>query len=175
MLVAPNGQNLDFFDTTFSYNKPSSPVNLTIFDTAGQTPNGNDPPSTGNYEPYDGNVNNGIANDGFPSSTSPSLDSNIPQVPGTINRAAPLGGTSLKTFEQAFNNAPANGDWALYVYAGGGESETINSGWCVTFNINSGVATTTAVTSNQNPQTTGQQVTLTATVLAGVIRLRRVP
>ncbi len=164
LLVAPNGQNnLDFFDSTFSYNQPGSPVNLTIED-GGSAPSGSSPPSTGTYEPYDGNVN-GVAQDFFPTSPSPSADANIPQVPGTINRAAPLGGTSLKTFEEAFSNAPANGDWALYVYAGGGESETINNGWCLTLDVNTGVGTTTTLTSTQNPQTTGQSVTLTASVV----------
>ncbi len=163
LLVAPNGQNLDFFDSTFSFNQPGSPVDLTIED-GGSVPSGSSPPSTGTYEPYDGN-GNGIALDAFPASTSPSVDSNIPQVPGTINRAAPLGGTSLKTFEGAFSNAPADGDWALYVYAGGGESESINNGWCITFDVNTGVGTTTTLASSQNPQATGQSVTLTATVV----------
>ena len=164
LLAAPGGQNLDFLDSGWAYIQPSSPVNLTIFDTAGQTPNGDDAPSTGNYDPYDNNEN-GIAEDSFPSSASPSVDSNIPQVPGTINRAEPLGGTSYTNFQQAFSGASANGDWALYVYAGGGESETINNGWCITLNVNTGVGTTTTVTSTSNPQTTGQSVTLTATVL----------
>ena len=141
-----------------------SPVNLTIEDNAGQNPSGGSAPSTGNYDPYDGNEN-GIAVDSFPASASPSIDSSIPQVPGTINRADPLGGTSITNFQQAFNNAPANGDWALYVYAGGGESETINSGWCINLTVNTGVGTTTTLSSNLNPQTTGQSVTLTATVL----------
>jgi len=168
LLVAPGAQNLDFFDSTFADEQPSSPVNLTIFDDAGQTPSGSSAPSTGNYDPYD-NSGNGSANalefDTFPSSVSPSIDSSIPQVPGTINRAAPLGGTSLKTFQQAFSGAPANGDWALYAYAGGGENETIESGWCITLDVNTGVGTTTSVTSSSNPQTTGQPVTLTATVV----------
>jgi len=166
LLVSPNGQNLDFFDSTFSYNQPSSPVNLTIFDTAGATPSGSSPPSTGSYDPYDGN-GNGIANDGFPSSLSPSIDSSIPQVPGTINRAAPLAGTSLTNFQKAFSGALANGDWALYTYAGGGESEAIQGGWCVTLDVNTGVGTTTSVVASPNPQTTGQTATITATVLAG--------
>jgi len=164
LLVAPAGQNLDFFDSTFAFQQPSSPVNLTIFDDAGQTPSGSSAPSTGNYDPYDGNQN-GVADDTFPSSTSPSVDSNIPQVPGTINRAAPLGGTSFTNFQQAFSGAPANGDWALYTYAGGGESETIGSGWCVTLDVNTGVGTTTTVTASPNPQATGQTATITATVL----------
>jgi len=166
LLVSPNGQNLDFFDSTFSYNQPSSPVNLTIFDTAGATPSGSSPPSTGSYDPYDGN-GNGIANDGFPSSLSPSIDSSIPQVPGTINRAGPLAGTSLTNFQKAFSGALANGDWALYTYAGGGESEAIQGGWCVTLDVNTGVGTTTSVVASPNPQTTGQTATITATVLAG--------
>jgi len=164
LLVAPAGQNLDFFDSTFAYQQPSSPVNLTIYDGAGQTPSGSSAPSTGNYDPYDNNQN-GVADDTFPSSTSPSVDSNIPQVPGTINRANPLGGTSFTNFQQAFSDAPANGDWALYTYAGGGENESIEGGWCVTLDVNTGVGTTTTVTATPNPQATGQLATLTATVL----------
>jgi hypothetical protein len=164
LLVAPGGQNnLDFFDSAFAAIQPSSPVNLTIEDNAGQTPSGSVAPSTGSYEPYDDN-RGGVNGDSFLFSTSPSVDSNIPQVPGTINRADPFGGTGITNFQQAFNNAPANGDWALYVYAGGGESETLNNGWCIDLNVNSGVGTTTALTSSQNPQITGQSVTLTASV-----------
>ncbi|MGA3026641.1 MAG: Ig-like domain-containing protein, partial [Bryobacteraceae bacterium] len=166
LLVAPNGQNLDFLDIAFGYLQPASPVNLTIFDTAGQTPNDNDAPSTGNYEPFDGNTN---PQDPFPATTptASSIDSNIPAIPGTINYSAPRGGVNALNFGEAIGGAPANGDWALYIYSYSGENVTLNNGWCITFDINPGAGTTTVVTSSQQQATTGQSVTISATVTSG--------
>jgi hypothetical protein len=163
LLVAPDGtHNLDFLDHAWALQAPASPINATLFDTAGQTPNSSQAPSTGNYEAYDNDQN---LTDTFPSSLAPNVDSSVPQVPGTINDAAPRGGSSALDFETAFNGAVVNGDWALYTYTD--ETETLNSGYCITFDINTGVTTTTTVASSKNPQTTGQSVTLTATVTSG--------
>lgn len=159
LLVAPDGHNLDFLDSAWELSQPSSPITATMFDTAGQVPNGSQPPSSGNYEAFDNNQNGTVS---FPTSSAPSIDTGIPQVPGTVNDAAPRGGTGALNFETAFSGSPANGDWVLYAFTD--ETESLNTGWCVTLDINTGVATTTTLTSSKNPQTTGQPVTLTATV-----------
>src|SRR5580658_9499980 len=162
LLVAPDGtHNLDFLDEAFSANGATGAVNLTIFDDAGQTPAGL-PPTSGNYEPYDANPN---PQDTFPTSVSPSVDSNVPQVPGAINYADPRGGTSIVNFGEAFSGAQANGNWSLYAYTS--ESLTVNGGWCITFALNNGAVTSTALVSSQQRATTGQAVTFTATVTSG--------
>jgi len=162
LLVAPDGtHNLDFLDEAFYAGGATSAVNLTMFDTAGQTPAGLQPTS-GNYEAYD---NNGNPSDTFPQSESPSVYASVPQVPGAINYAAPRGGTSITTFGGAFSGVQPNGVWALY--ADTTESLTVNSGWCITFEVNNGAVTTTSLVSSQQRATTGQSVTFTATVTSG--------
>src|SRR5580658_5003921 len=162
LLVAPDGtHNLDFLDEAFYAGGATSAVNLTFFDTAGQTPAGLQPTS-GNYEAYDGNPN---PQDTFPSSESPNVYSSVPQVPGTINYAEPRGGTSVTTFGGAFSGVQPNGIWALYAYTT--ESLTVNGGWCITFEVNNGAVTTTSLQSSQQRATTGQSLTFTATVTSG--------
>jgi hypothetical protein len=162
LLVAPDGtHNLDFLDEAFFANGATSAVNLTFFDTAGQTPAGLQPTS-GNYEAYDGNPN---PTDTFPTSVSPNVDSSVPQVPGAINYAEPRGGTSIVNFGEAFSGAAANGNWSLYTYSS--EALTVNGGWCITFSLNNGAVTTTSLQSSQQRATTGQSVTFTATVTSG--------
>src|SRR5580658_6175214 len=162
LLVAPDGtHNLDFLDEAFFAGGATSAVNLTFFDTAGQTPAGLQPTS-GNYEAYDANPN---PQDTFPTSNSPSVDSSVPQVPGTINYADPRGGTSIVNFGEAFSGAAANGDWSLYTYTT--ESLTVNGGWCITFSLNNGAVTATSLISSQPRATTGHAVTFTASVTSG--------
>ena len=156
MLVAPDGtHNLDFLDYGFS---SSSISNLTFtFSDTGTQENRETSTVAGTYLPYD--TDNGSTNPAFTSSPAHGIDSSIPQVPGAINRPQTQGDY---TFEEAFNGAPLNGDWALYI---NGEAPFTISSWCVDFTtINTGVATTTTVTSSQQKQTTGQPVTITATV-----------
>jgi ribosomal protein S11 len=173
LLVAPGGgtHNLDFLEDGFSQpGSATGSVNLTFEDSAGAYVPTTSPPLSGTYLPTDNNED--VNPDSFPASNAPTVDSSIPQVPGTINFAAPYGSdttrythTNILTFGEAFNGASADGDWALYSLAP--ESLTVNFGWCITLSLNTGTATTTAVTSSQNPQTTGQSVTITATVTAG--------
>jgi hypothetical protein len=159
LLVAPGGgaHNLDFLD--FAFNEQSvSNVNLTISDTG--TLENKSEASSGTYLPYDGDTLNN--NGGFPSSPAPETDSNIPQVPGTINDAQSVG---TYTLEQAFSGSPANGDWALYLT--GEAPVTLSGGWCVDLTINAGSATTTSVASNNPHASFGQSVQFTATVSSG--------
>ncbi|HXM41840.1 MAG TPA: Ig-like domain-containing protein, partial [Bryobacteraceae bacterium] len=163
LLVAPDGtHNLDFLDEAFYAGGATSPVNLTMFDNAGQTPAGLQPTS-GNYEAYDANPTGNP--DTFPTSESPAVYASVPQVPGAINYAEPRGGTSNTTFGGAFSGVQPNGVWALYAYTT--ESLTVNSGWCITFEVNNGAVTTTSLQSSQQRATTGQSVTFTATVTSG--------
>jgi subtilisin-like proprotein convertase family protein len=169
MLVAPGsgGQNLDFMDQGWSATGTSD-VNLTFFDTAGQYVPLDGTPAGGTYEATDDNQSAST----FASAEAPSIDNGIPQVPGTIQYAPSYqaNGKTLfnatgYTFEQAFNGAPANGDWALYAN-GNGEALSLSGGWCITLTPNTGTASTTSIASNNNPALNGpgQTVTFTATV-----------
>ena len=175
LLVAPGGgaHNFLFFQQGFEDTSASSAVNLTFEDSAGATvPYDTGTPTTGTYLPTDNS--NQVNPDTMVASTSQSVDSNIPQVPSPLNFAPPYGGdtsvyahTNILTFGEAFNGASADGDWALYSVAPG--AVNLNSGWCITLTLNTGTVTATTVTSSQNPQATGQSVTITATVKAGGI------
>jgi len=160
LLVAPGGaNNLDFLDDAF--NVEASAVNLFISDSASLTPTqGTAPINNDTYLPFDGQT----SVDTFPASNSPIVDSGIPSVPGTINFAAPHGHTNSFTLQQAFSGAPANGDWALYATASNGSDLLTVGGWCVTLDVNSGVGTTTSLSSSAQRATHGSSVTLTATV-----------
>lgn len=160
LLVAPTGgaYNLDFMDDDFT-GVSASNVNLTFSDS-GTSPY-NVAPTTGTYLPWDASQN---ITDTFQALQSPQIDPNIPAVPVTPNYPQTRGGTNAYTFEEAFNGAPANGEWSLYMYA---EPVTLNGGYCITFDINPGTATTTAVTSSAQKGTTGQSVTISATVTSG--------
>ena len=162
LLVAPGGaNNLDFLDAAFN-TEASGAVNLFISDSGSNTPNQGTPVNNDTYIPYDGETNSSL--DIFPASNSPIVDSNIPLVPGTINFAAPHGKTNSLTLQQAFNGAPANGDWALYATAWNGSDALTVGGWCVTLDVNSGVGTTTSLSSSAQEASLGSNVTLIATV-----------
>ena len=158
LLVAPGGgvYNLDFADVAFNGSSMSN-ANLTFSDS-GSDPYGTTA-TTGTYLPWDGNL---TTSNPFPALQSPAIDTSIPAVPGTPNLPQTKGGANPYTLEQAFNGAPANGEWALYIE--GGEPIALNNGWCVNLTINPGTATTTVVTSSQQKATTGNLVTVTATV-----------
>ena len=177
LLVSPDGQhNLDFLDNAFNESDSTTGAWLNFYDTAGAYPN-----TTGTTGPPDNSSAspaNYVASDEdsvetiFPSSGAHAVDSAVPQVPGTINygynneNPDETYGPVTETFGSNFSGATADGDWALYPYENFADNENIAGGWCVDLTVNTGVATTTTVTSSQNPQLTGQSVTLTATVTA---------
>jgi hypothetical protein len=173
LLVGPGGgsYNLDFMDAGFTDSGATSAVNLTFEDSASETvPYDTGTPGGGPYLPTDNN--NEVNPDSFPASNAPAVDSAIPQVPGTINFAPPYGTdttrythTNVLTFGEAFNGASANGKWSLYSVDP--SAVNINSGWCITLDLNTGTSTTTTLTPSSNPATTGQSLTFTATVTAG--------
>jgi hypothetical protein len=172
LLVAPDGtHNLDFFDSAFYPTDNSTGSWLSFYDSAGQYPtDGSAPPENSSGSPaiYEASDLNENA-DTFPSSGAPAIDSAIPQVPGTINYgydyALPSqNGPITATFESNFSGAPANGDWALYPYMSDAYSETIAGGWCIVLTVNTGNATSTAVTASPNPQVANNPVTLSAAV-----------
>jgi len=157
LLVAPGGgtHNLDFLD--YAWSLSASGVSFTVSDANSTLPDQNSSPANGStYLPFDGDKNSAMP--AFTSSLAPGIDSNIPQVPSTINDPQSVGAYTL---EHAFGGAPANGDWALYI--NGDEAVSVGS-WCVDLSINSGSATTTSVSSNNQRATHGQSVTFTATV-----------
>jgi CSLREA domain-containing protein len=165
LLVAPGGgkYNLDLLDEAFAGNGVSD-VSITVSDS-GNIPYDLTPANGNTFVPYDGNINAPTLTG--PASTAATIDTAIPGVPATLNRPQGLSGDVYThyTLESAFNGAPATGDWALYVY--GYSPNTLNNGWCVDLTLNSGTATTTAVTSNQQKSTTGHSVGITATVTSG--------
>jgi hypothetical protein len=173
LLVAPGGgaYNLDFMEAGFAQTGPTSAVDLTFEDSAsGYMPYNTGTPGGGPYLPTDNNE--GVNSDTFPASNAPTVDTAIPQVPGTINFAPPYGTdttrytkTNILTFGEAFNGAPANGKWSLYTV--GPNAVNLNSGWCITLSLNTGNATTTTLTPSSNPATTGNSVTFTAAVTSG--------
>jgi hypothetical protein len=175
LLVSPDGaHNLDFLDAGFNESDNSTGSWLDFYDSAGQYPSVGTPPensaaSPANYEASDTNQNGEF----FPSSIAPSIDTSIPQVPGTINYAydandpSQTHGPITETFESNFSGATADGDWALYPYMGFGNIETIAGGWCVVLTVNRGSPTVTTVTSTANPQVADQTVTLKGTVTSG--------
>jgi hypothetical protein len=173
LLVAPGGgaYNLVFLEDGFNPSGATSAVNLTFDDTASETvPYNSGTPTTGNYLPTDNNEDGNL--DTFQTSTSPSVDSSVPQVPGTLNFAPPFGSgtttythTNVLTFGEAFDGASANGKWALYTV--GPSAVNLNSGWCITLALNTGTATTTTLTPGSNPATTGQPLKFTASVTSG--------
>ena len=174
LLVAPDGHNLDFFDAGFNpADTASAPgVNLNFYDGASggypDYPSGTDAPASGNYLPSD----EATGTESFPASSANSYDTSIPAIPATVNYGYDPFNTSAhgsvgETFESNFNGAPANGTWALYPYTALAYPETMNGGWCIALTLNTGSPTTTALASSQNPQTTTQATTFTATVTSG--------
>jgi hypothetical protein len=168
LLVAPNGQNLEFLGGGWTGSSGGT-VTLTFEDDAGQSvPPADTPPTSGSYIATD----NSEGLTAFPaiSPSASSFDSGIPAIPATIHYAQPEGGTTALNFEGAFSGSPADGEWALYILNDGGGSDyapiTVG-GWCVDFTLNTGVATTTTLSSSANPALTGNAVTLTATVTGG--------
>ncbi|HTU44290.1 MAG TPA: Ig-like domain repeat protein [Bryobacteraceae bacterium] len=84
----------------------------------------------------------------------PTTGYNYPMTQGSATFAGTFASENI-------NNATS--PWSLYIDDEGGDADTVG-GYCLTFAVNSGAATTTAVTASPNPDTTNTQVTLTATV-----------
>ncbi|MEO7158067.1 MAG: Ig-like domain-containing protein, partial [Vicinamibacterales bacterium] len=86
--------------------------------------------------------------------------------PAPANRPAPTGSATLAS---VFNGIAPNGTWSLYVITDvcNAPAETITGGWSVDITTAAGAATTTVVTSSQNPSITGSSVTFTATATSG--------
>ncbi|MBV9761656.1 MAG: Ig-like domain repeat protein [Acidobacteriaceae bacterium] len=88
--------------------------------------------------------------------TPPQSGYNYPQTQGSA--------TFATTFASENLNNPS-GPWSLYIADEGGDADTVG-GYCLTFTVNSGVATATSVSASPNPDITNTQATLTATVTA---------
>ncbi|HWE83508.1 MAG TPA: Ig-like domain repeat protein, partial [Terracidiphilus sp.] len=164
LLVSPGStHNLDFFDDTFNDTAVSG-LNVDILDSASSYPNGTATATSGSYKPTD----NYVLNSAFPG-TSPSahsIDSTIPDVVTTPTYSYPHGSVN-NSLESAFSTATTAGDWALYFFRQDNGVQTLGSGWCLDFTLNTGTATTTAVASSKNGANTahvGDSVTITATV-----------
>jgi uncharacterized repeat protein (TIGR01451 family) len=142
LLVGPAGQNLVLVSDAGG----GTPVNnftVTFDDAAAGSI-----PDSGAWITPSKPVNYGTGADVFPSPAP-----------------APSAATTLATF----NGTNPNGTWSLYAVDDSlGDTGTIGGGWSLTITTNaSAAATTTAVGSSQNPSTTGNNVTFTATVTSG--------
>ena len=145
LLVGPGGQAFKMVSDVGDAVTPVS-VNLTLSDAgAAALPQGS-AISSGTFKPTDYNV----TVDTFPA-----------PAPASINAPAPTGSA---TFASVYSTTNPNGTWSLYAVddgIGGGTSSL--GGWCVNFTVTP-FATTTTVTSSQNPSIVGQSVTFTASV-----------
>lgn len=146
MLVGPGGQAFEFMGDAGDSVNPFN-GNLVLSDSgATLLPNGG-AFAPGTYRPTD---NDTITSDNFPS-----------PAPGGASEAAPVGAA---TFASVYSSLQPNGTWSLYSLDDGiGGGNTLVGGWCVSFTITP-FASTTTVTSSQNPSLPGQSVTFTATV-----------
>ncbi|MGD0369339.1 MAG: Ig-like domain-containing protein, partial [Acidobacteriaceae bacterium] len=171
LLVAPgHTNNLDFLSHGVTA-VPQPSVDVTFADNNPLVPNG---------EGENGGVCNGGSGPNCalqnnttygPTDDSQTADSFITQsgspAPPSPNYPLPFGSTNAMTFEQAFNGAPAAGNWLLYVENDSGLPLSLSGGWCIDLTLNTGAPTTTTVTSTKDPDFTGSSVSFTATVQSG--------
>ena len=170
LLVSPGEtNNLDFLSHGVT-SDPQPAVDVTFADGNPLVPNGegeNGGVCNGGSGP-DCDLQNGTYG---PTDDHQTADSFITQsgspAPPSPNYPLPFGGTNAMTFEQAFNGATAAGNWLLYVENDSGLPLSLSGGWCIDLTLNTGSATTTTVTSSQDPALTGNQVSFTATVRTG--------
>jgi subtilisin-like proprotein convertase family protein len=147
MLVGPGGQKLIFVSDAGSASSATSNATMTFDDGAANQVGASGPWTTGTFRPTDYNA----GADAFPSPAPTGASAAAPQGPATLTSV--FGGTN------------PNGQWSLYVADdGAGGAGSIAGGWALSFITSSDAATTTTVTSSQNPSTTGSSVTFTAHV-----------
>src|SRR3984957_9047765 len=166
LLVSPDGNHaLDFFDFVGG-GVSSSSTSVTFSDGAsGLAPMGSGGLAAGNpsYQP--------TSYRSSPSFLDPPAPA--PQVPASFGNAATGGGSSAKTFLEAFNGATANGSWGLYVYDHGNpNTASFSGGWCLSITPGVGLSTTTTVSGSPNAAapngaSAGTTVTVTAAVKNG--------
>ncbi len=173
LLVGPGGNNFDFFSLTGSnVSTAPSPFNLTFSDLAGsgiaEGSSGN-LSSSGTFKPTSYNTDItfpqcppnaplcGIEAVGPPLASNPFTPTNKAATTGTAilgnaDAAGVFGGTTSSTYN-------GNGTWSLYVDdggpTGGGETTSVNGGWCVSLTQN--LPTVSATASHSGTFTQGQQ------------------
>lgn len=179
LLVAPsNSYNLDFFDGSWYNNVLTSEeaVSPSFSDSATSYPAWGGTPASDSYLASD-QLTPPQA-DTFASAVAPSIDTSIPQVPaangnpatntpgaieyGYDSEDASGRGPVTNTFSQAFNGAPANGDWALYGFNNLATTENIG-GWCIDLTVN--IAKTTPTITWPTPAAISYGTRLSATQL----------
>ena len=157
LLVSPTGQKFIFMSDAGRAVGVSN-ITFTLSDSgATRLPNfteGTPGPIQNNttYRPTDS-----IAGDTFPA----------PAPAGPYLSAAPVGSA---TFASAFNGLNPNGTWSLYIFSDTGGDTGSFSGWDLIITAVSASATSTTLTSSQNPSFTtapNNSTTLTATVTSG--------
>jgi hypothetical protein len=155
MLVSPGEtHNLDFLSHVGT-SQAESAVTVNIADGSSLA-SGSSQLVSGTYGPTD----DGHAADSF------ITQANSPAPPAP-NYPLPFGAGNAETLGQAFNGAAAAGNWLLFVENDSGIPLSVSGGWCIDLTLNTGAATTTSVSSTNPHGTTGQSVTITATVTSG--------
>ena len=195
LLVGPGGANLDFFSKAGGIGSITSPINLTLDDTAAFGVPA--PPTTGTFKPTSATLGNtypacppNATNCtsppvGPPLANNPFIPSNFAQPAGTailgnVNGAGVFGGTAASTFN-------GNGVWSLYLDETfeDANNATFAGGWCLNFTENLPVlsltkshtgsftqgqqgALFTLVATNKGPGPTGGVTTVTDTFPTGL-------
>lgn len=154
LLVGPGGQKLLVVADSGSALMTGGGVTLTFADSGGSlAPQSGAWTSGATYKPTDYDV----------STDGESFPSPAPAAP--YGDPAPAGSA---TFASVFNGASANGTWNLYLTDDClGDPSSITGGWDLNVTAVAAAATTTSVTSSNNPSLTGSNVTFTATVTSG--------
>ncbi len=154
LLKGPNNKVYEFMAASGGTTGGGSNRTLTFDDTAASGLQQNSVPATGTYKPTSNICN--------PSCNTPADPYQSP-APASFDSAFPFG---TSTLAQEFGGANPNGTWQLFI---ANRASTVNpgslGGWCLNFTLQTGAnGTVTTVNSSPNPSTTGQQVTITASV-----------
>lgn len=153
LLVSPTGEKLVLWsDVSIGSLESLSNVNVTL-DDAAESPLPRFAAELGSGGTYRPTSYDGGDVDAFPAPAPPN-----PLLP------APEGSSTLGIFN---GNSPT-GEWKLFVAdQREGSTGSMSGGWCLNFVMSGDAATATTVASSANPSTTGDSVTITATVTAG--------
>jgi subtilisin-like proprotein convertase family protein len=98
-----------------------------------------------------------------PSNFNDGTDAFLSPAPAGPYQLAQPSGTA--TFSSLFGGTDPNGTWQLFAHDDAlGDTGSFAGGWCLNITSTTDPATTTSLTSSQNPSTTGNAVTMTAHV-----------
>jgi subtilisin-like proprotein convertase family protein len=161
LLASPGGSKffipMDEIGFNSSNNFSVSGINLVLEDSASNLMPSGAQLNAGTYLPTAYLPTNTLTS--FPSPAPTATTSNYAATVGNATFASSFGGVD------PVGTSP-NNFWQLFVTNTTGSTASINQ-WCLSFVTTSAPASTTVVTSSENPSFTGDSVTLTATVTVG--------